>query len=299
MRGSAVNQVHQVFGAIAKIGESKHDAKNDARELGAKTWHQVGKNIDVYSYKTLDDYQDISIVAFKYIKENFNIKDITKIQAEHINSFLESKIESNVKYSTFQKYAAACEKLQVALERYTNQKYNFDLTESRELAQKVLERTDAHRAYSDPQKLINSISDKTYRVLATSQLVGGFRVHELNYLKLSQFSDNSHSLVVQGKGGKVREIELNEKIYSELKAIVINSNNQKFIFSPDAYRNELKAAAERSNQEYQGSHGLRWNFAQNLFKNLQEQGKTYEQSLFVVSHALGHNRSDITEHYLR
>ena len=297
MRGSAVNQVHQIFGAIAKIGESKHDAKNEARELGAKTWHQVGKNINVYSYKTLDDYQDIAIDAFKYIKENFNIKDITKIQAEHINSFLESKIEANVKYSTFQKYAAACEKLEVALSKYTNQNYDFNLKDTRELAQKVLERTDAHRAYENPQKLIDAIQSDKYRVLAEAQLTGGFRVHELNHLKMSQFRENS--VVVQGKGGKVREIQLNEKTYSELKSLAEKSDNQKLVFSPDAYRNELKSAAKHSNQEYQGSHGLRWNYAQNLFSEMQRQGKSYEESLFVVSHALGHNRPDITEHYLR
>jgi integrase len=104
---------------------------------------------------------------------------------------------------------------------------------------------------------------------------------------------------VQGKGGKIREIELNEKIYSELKAIVEKSDNQKLVFNANSYRNELKAAAQATGQDYNGTHGLRWNYAQSLFKELQESGKTYEQSLFIVSHALGHNRSDITEHYLR
>jgi len=299
MRGSVVNQVQTVFKSIISFGESKHQAKEQARSLGAKTWHDIGKNINIYSYNTADSYRQIAIEAFKYAKENFNVKDITKIEAQHINSFLESKIESNVKYSTFQKYAAACEKLEVALSKYTKQNYDFNLKDTRELAQKILERTDAHRAYSDPQKLVDAIQNKTYRVLAEAQLTGGFRVYELNYLKMSQFSDNSHSITVQGKGGKVREIELSEKTYNELKAIVEKSDNQKLVFSADSYRNELKKAAERSNQAYTGSHGLRWNFAQNLFKELQESGKTYEQSLFIVSHALGHNRSDITEHYLR
>jgi len=299
MRGSVINQVQTVFKSIISFGESKHEAKMEARENGAKTWHDVGKNINIYSYNTADSYRQIAIEAFNYIKQNFNIKDITKIEAQHVNSYLESKIEANVKYSSFQKYAAAMEKLAVALERFTNQKYDFDLTEARELAQKVLEKTDAHRAYSDPQKLINAIQSDKHRVLAEAQLSGGFRVHELNHLKLSQFSDSNYSVVVQGKGGKIREIELNEKVYSELKAIVEKSDNQKLVFSADAYRNELKAAAERSDQYYNGSHGLRWNYAQILFKELQESGKTYEQSLFIVSHSLGHNRSDITEHYLR
>jgi integrase len=104
---------------------------------------------------------------------------------------------------------------------------------------------------------------------------------------------------VQGKGGKIRDLELSEKTYNDLKAIVLKSENQKLTFSTDAYRNELKAACEKVNEAYQGTHGLRWNYAQSIFAQLQQQGKTYEESLSIVSERLGHERSDITEHYLR
>jgi integrase len=298
MRGSVVNQVQTVFKSIIHFGESKHEAKMEARENGAKTWHDVGKNIGIYSYATADSYRQIAIEAFSYIRENFNIKDITKIESQHINSYLESKIESNVKYSTFQKHSSAMEKLQVALEKYTNQKYDFDLSESRELAQNVLERTDAHRAYGNPKAVISALSNQTFKVIAQAQLESGARVHELNNLKLSQFKENG-SITVQGKGGKIRDLELSEKTYSELKSLVENSQDKKLVFSTDAYRNELKAACKVTNQEYQGTHGLRWSYAQSMFAKLQQSGKTYEESLSIVSQKLGHERSDITEHYLR
>jgi len=299
VRGSVINQVQTVFKTIIRFGESKHEAKAIAREGGAKTWHDVGKNINIYSYATADSYREIAIQAFSYIKETFGVKDITKIEAQHVNSFLESKIEENIKYSTFQKYAAALEKLEVALEKFTGQKYNFDLTEARELAQNTLTRTDVHRAYKNPKIVINAIFNKTYRILAQAQLESGFRVHELNHLKLSQFSDNSHSITVQGKGGKIRETELNQKTYDVLKSIVENSRDKKLIFNPDSYRQHIKLACEATNQQYQGTHGFRWNFAQNTFHQLQSEGKSYEESLSVVSKLIGHERSDITEHYLK
>jgi integrase len=291
--------VHQVFSTIIAFGTSKHEAKIAARnENNARTWHELGKNLLVYSYNTADSYRDISKEAFAFAKENFGVKDITKLEAQHINAFLESKIEANVKYSTFQKYAAALEKLEVALSRYTGKEYNFDLKETRELAQQILQKTDAHRAYDNPQKVINAISDKTFKILATAQLESGARVHELNHLKLSQFKKNG-SIEVQGKGGKTRDLELSEKTYNDLKALVLNSENQKLTFNTDAYRNELKNACKATNQEYQGSHGLRWNYAQSKFNELQQQGKTYEQALSIVSQKMGHERPDITEHYLR
>ena len=298
MRGNISYQVHEVFSTIIAFGTSKHEAKIEAREAGARTWHQIGKNLDIYSYNTADSYRDIAKEAFAFAKENYNIKDITKLESQHINAFLESKIEANVKYSTFQKYAAGLEKLQVALERFTNQKYDFDLKETRELAQQILKKTDAHRAYDNPQKVINAIENNVYKTIAAAQLESGARVSELNHLKISQFKENQ-AIEVQGKGGKIRDLQLSEKTYSELKSLVLSSENQKLTFNTDSYRNELKAACERTGAQYQGTHGLRWSYSQNLFKQLQQQGKTYEESLSIVSQKLGHERPDITEHYLK
>jgi len=298
LRGNISYQVHEVFKNIIAFGTSKHEAKNEAREAGARTWHQIGKNLDIYSYNTADSYRDIAKEAFAFAKENYNIKDITKLESQHINAFLESKIEANVKYSTFQKYAAGLEKLQVALERFTNQKYDFDLKETRELAQQILKKTDAHRAYDNPQKVINAIENNVYKTIAAAQLESGARVHELNHLKILQFKENQ-AIEVQGKGGKIRNLELSEKTYNELKSLVLSSEDNKLIFSTDAYRNELKSACEKVNEAYQGTHGLRWNYAQSTFAKLQQSGKTYEQSLSIVSERLGHNRPDITLHYLK
>ena len=298
MRGSVAYQVHEVFKSVLAFGTSKHEAKIAARnENNARTWHELGKNLLVYSYNTADSYRDISKEAFAFAKENFGVKDITKLEAQHINAFLESKIEANVKYSTFQKYCAALEKLEVALSRYTGKEYNFDLSETRELAQQILQKTDAHRAYENPKKVVNAIENNVYKTIAAAQLESGARVSELNHLKIEQFKENT--IQVQGKGGKIRELELSKQTYNKLKSLVLSSENQKLTFNTDAYRNELKNACKATNQEYQGSHGLRWNYAQNLFKQLQQQGKTYEQSLSIVSEKLGHNRPDITLHYLK
>ena len=62
----------------------------------------------------------------------------------------------------------------------------------------------------------------------------------------------------------------------------------------------LKEAAQTTNQEYQGSHGLRWNFARERFYKIQLiGGLTYDQALQQVSWEMKHERASITEHYLR
>jgi hypothetical protein len=68
--------------------------------------------------------------------------------------------------------------------------------------------------------------------------------------------------------------------------------------SVDAYRSTLKSSAQASGQDYNGSHGLRWNFAKERFSELQKTGISYEKALGMVSDEMGHNRIEISEHYL-
>jgi hypothetical protein len=77
--------------------------------------------------------------------------------------------------------------------------------------------------------------------------------------------------------------------------------NGLFKIDKDAYRDSLKAAAKATGQQYdiRSSHGLRWNFAQERFNTLQEFGKTYDQALAQGSQELGHERAEITLHYLK
>ncbi len=305
MRGNANYQVHQIFAEIIRFGESKHEAKANARADGAQTWHDIGKNIGIYSYATADQYRDIAKDLMGYTREQFGVKDIEKLQSEHIQSFLESKIAEGVRYSTFQKYAAALEKLEVALNQYaqshnTGNQYSFDIKDVRQQASEVLERSQVTRAYENPKALVNSIQNPEYRTIAQAQYEGGFRISELNHLSEKNFKDNNTFQVISGKGGKDREVPLSKETYEALKSLLNRADTDgKYKFNMDAYRNTLKTAAEQSRQPYTGSHGLRWNFAQEKFMELQREGRTYEQALQEVSNLLGHERPDITEHYLR
>lgn len=305
MRGSIIYQVHKVFDSVKAFGQSKHEAKEQAREhIEQNNWHNVGKQLDVYSYRTADQYRDVWKEALLFAKENYRIRgDIEKLNSEHITSYLKSKIADGIKYGTFQTYAAALEKLEVALNRYaqlnnTSNTYKFNILDVRKEAQQILERTNPARAYEDPQKLINSMKDDTFKILASAQYTGGFRVSELNYISIKNFLDNNTFLVTNSKGGLRREVELPEKVYNDLKTLVLNANG-KFVFNADKYREELKQASNDTNQIYNGSHGLRWNYAQEKFFELQKAGYGYEQTLSMVSEALGHHRGDITEHYLK
>lgn len=312
MRGSVAYQVQLVFQAVNEIGASKHEAKADARTGGAGTWHQVGKQLGVYSYSTADAYRDVWRACLSHAKENYEIRDIEKLSGEAVRAFLQSKVDQGVARATFGQYSAACEKLEVALNRYaeqhgTGREYSFssDIQAARDAATN-LERFEGTRAYNNPDRLVAAVRNEQHNLVASIQREGGSRISETNHITKDQLRGLREDLRtgemkgwfdVQGKGGKEREIGVSPATYSRLEAAV--ANGTRFEFDKDAYRAALKEAAAKTGQSYQGSHGLRWSWAQERHAELQERGMTYEQSLSEVSQEMGHERGDITEHYLR
>ena len=204
------------------------------------------------------------------------------------------------------------EKLEVALNRYgeknlTGQTYQFSeaISEVRE-AGRDLDRFDGTRAYQNPGGVVEAVRGEKFRLAAAIQQEGGARVSEANRIKEaslmgirpdSQTGEVKGWIKVQGKGGKIREVGVKPETYARLEAKV--GNGRSFEFKTEAYRTELKAAALATGQVYQGSHGLRWSWAQKRHAELQRTGKSYEQTIGQVSREMGHERADITEHYLR
>jgi len=317
MRGSIDWQVREVFSTVNDIGESKHQAKADAREAGAATWADMGKALGCHSYSTYDDYRAVAKEAFGYIQQSYGVRDITRIESHQVEAYLKDRIENGgrdgggLERSSFDKYGAALSKFEVALNRYSQEKnlgreYKFNLKEVRQYAAKTLGgRNDTSRAYKDPKALVEAVTGK-YNLTAHIQYESGTRIDEISRIKADQLRGlrlDPHSgemkgyIKVSGKGGKIREPGMQSDTYARLEKAIADGKGV-YRTNEGNYRNALKAAAERTGQKYEGSHGLRWNWAQERHGELQGLKMSYEASLSVVSKEMGHERSDITCHYL-
>ncbi|PLX66688.1 MAG: hypothetical protein C0602_11525 [Denitrovibrio sp.] len=307
MRGSIVYQVQTIFkdSGINRIGSSKHTDKEAFRNSTDEkvNWHEIGQNTGIYSYSTADDYREIWISAFKYAKAHFGVKDIETISGEHLKAFLMAKINEEVKHATFMQYAAALEKLAVALNMYaekqeTGNKYDFsdDIDVARKKAHKTLQRFDGVRSYENPGELIEKLDNPIYKLVASIQYFGGARIDEV-YGIMPDSLQADNRVTVKGKGGKVRDIRVKPEDHKLLSEILKKDGH--FKFDKGKYLYHLKMASDESDQQYNASHGLRWNFAQNRMQEVQKEGKVHEQGLVIVSQEMGHERADITEHYLK
>jgi len=323
MRGNINWQIQQIYhkSGIKKIGLSKNNAKNEIRKTLSQinrgaTWHAMGKKIGIFSHATADSYRAVWKQLGRFAKENYKIKDMEKIEGVHIQVFLKYKISENIKYSTFAQYAAACEKLESALNGFaknqgTGKTYQFtnSIKETRVEAQNKLFRFKESRAYTNPKKMIKTLSGEN-KIVAQIQLESGARIKEANHLSEKNLfgiekdpltgEEKGKLKIEKAKGGITGYKYISKETYKQLYDKIQSSESKLFKFDMWKYRTALKKAAEISNQDYNGSHGLRWNFAQERFYEVQVKGDfAYEQALVQVSKEMFHNRGDITEHYLK
>ncbi|CCH47866.1 site-specific integrase [Pseudodesulfovibrio piezophilus] len=302
--GSPKRQVKLVYevSGIKRIGSSKHAAKEVARKDGARTWRDLGKKLGIHSYSTADAYRECWRRCFIHARDKYGLRQLTRIEARHVQSYLEECIERGVARATYNQYAAALSKLEVALNGFadkTGMKRRFELQSGIEATRedaKELKRFESTRAYHQPEALIQFVSNADHQLAAQMQYEAGSRVNEISLIRKGQLRPGGQ-FEAKGKGGKVLRPQLSPATFQKLKEHI--QKYGKFKINKDHYRAGLKEASALTSQKYNGSHGLRWNYAQRRMKELRQGGVSYYESLGRVSKEMGHERPDITEHYLK
>lgn len=316
MRGSVGSQMTRLLQEVYKIRQSKFAAKQAARSelktLGkSATSAAIAERTDLYSVKTVNNYLQRWVELGTWAKTQLGIKNMENLTSDAVRQFLAEKLELSVSYSHFSQYCSAINKLERALNSYTvnagkDATHTLkDFADLRAEARIELPRFEGSRAYSDTQGLLRALSGNS-RLVAMIQLESGTRVAEASNIKAEQLrgiSVDPHtgrevaSFGFVGKGGKENTAHLSVATYRELERVIQASDGDLKVNS-NSYRSNIKAAAVQTGQKYSGSHGLRWNFARNRVAELQNHGVGHTQSLGIVSSEMGHNRIEITLHYL-
>ena len=319
MRGSIRGQTLHLFNesGINCIGQSKFSAKSSARmALAAEgrggTSTAIAEKTGIHSIGTRDGYLDKWQELGRFCKEEFKIRDLEKVTTDHVLEFLAYKTEMGVSYSHWGGYAAAVGKLENALNAYSAKfnrgtKYNFRtaVNELRPDARAELPRFEGTRNYDNPSTLVDAIGNPIHQLVGRIQYESGLRIAGATNISTGQLKGLSKDPIIgkavglieyKGKGGKMGTAKVSPATYQQIEKHISEHGTLKV--SADCYRGSLKTSAQTTGQDYNGSHGLRWNFAQERFAELQKSGASYEKALGEVSHELGHNRINITEHYL-
>ncbi|MGJ0334458.1 hypothetical protein NG752_10615 [Aliarcobacter cryaerophilus] len=267
MRGSVYYQSSQLVKQIFQAGAKKEDKINPNHE-----YYQM-----VSSYKTMESYRRVWNNFFNYLKEHWKIRDFEKIESQHIQAYMDYKIEYYPSKQYLEKISAALGKLETALKNFSKnihkveKDYNFSirqtiLNEARDL--KLVANNYHNRAYKNPMLLISNLKNPINQLAAKIQYQGGARVEGVALIKPEQLlgikidkvtKTQKGSIYTKEKGGKQGEVLVSLETYAELENYL--SLNSKFKINRQDYYNDIKQAAIISKEVSEGSHGLRWNFA--------------------------------------
>lgn len=225
MRGSVIYQVTTCLDSLNKFGSSKYEAKQELMKAGITKSGDIAQNTGIYSENTMKNYINAGVQAFQYIREEFGIKDITKITGEHIKSYLEQRA-SEVEYKTLKIDMAGINKLEQAINNYNNTDVDFrsaveDFRQDIKLDTEYIQNINESRSLLEPEKVINSIENESHKLVADMQLNYGFRINEVAKIDLDK-QLNNNILSVQAKGGQIINKELNQEHLSKLQELSSN-----------------------------------------------------------------------------
>ena len=306
MRGSINSQLGFIWKQIDGIGKPKAQTREQSDLKSIDGARPVSDKVHSYEYK--DEIFKTGRQLGEFAREQFGIKDFEKIDGRIIEAFIEQKIADGVSKGTLDNYISHLAKIQVGLEKIAQEhakEYQAftkkDLAVAKEIVKDLATKSEhVNRAYENPRALISNLEGKEY-IAAKLQLEYGLRVTEATHIKESQLQGNT--LTFQGKGGYEQVKELTPEL-----ANAIRENMQDGVFKVDqnAYREALKESARIEGENYTGTHGLRYNFAQETFVNRFESNlqngmgieEAEREALRYTSEELGHHREEITKHYL-
>lgn len=271
-----VGSINHQVGIIIKdhngIRQSKLESRNSSGLKSLESGHKVSDKF--HSYKSLDNARNDLKNLGNYAKEEFGVKDMSKIDANIVNNWIRDK---GISYNTASNYLSEINKVSGHL-NITRE----EVKELRaELKQELRSNELQHRAYKNLDKI--QLPDKSQPAFEL-QRDYGLRMSAATHINIEkQLKENT--LHYQEKGGKWSEKELSPGLVSKIKE---NAIEGKYEISKNTYRDQLK---KEIGQKYNGTHGIRHTYAQ---KQL-ELGKSKQE----VSEAMGHTREEITNTYIR
>lgn len=293
-RASANSIINRVLSNANGIGESKSLARKNS-EIKGSNGHKVSTK--AHSIKELQNLRSVTKQYVNYVKEVFDGKVATNINADSAKNFLEHKLQE-VSAGTLNTYISSLNKIVDNLQKDgIGNLSRADIKEIKTDLKEVssLKSDHINRGYQDTESIRLEMKDTPFALNTDLQIQAGLRVSDaLDSSKWQVNPDNS--LTINGSKGGINynTAPLTQNIIERIDEYIKNAYRPNI----EEYRQALKEAVERTNQAYNGSHGLRYSFAQNRVEELIKEGYTKDEALGQTSLELGHSRLEITKHYM-
>ncbi len=292
-RASANSIINKVMSNANGIGQSK-SLLRERSDTAGENGHKVSDK--AHSIKEIQNLRTVTTQYVNYIKENYEGKTASNINSDSAKSFLEHKAQE-VKGSTLNTYVSTLSKVADNLSKDRIGTLNRE--QIKEIKQELkynynLSKEHNNRAYSNVEAIKNEMQHSTMYLSTQLQAETGLRASDaINSEKWTINNDNTMTISGSKGGLTYTTAPLNNNLVSQVQEAIKNGYKANY----EEYREALKQAILSTNQAYNGTHGLRYSFAQSRIEELKNNGYTQDEARGQTSLELGHSRLEITNHY--
>lgn len=265
------------------------------------------------SYETRRRYYQANDRFCRFLATEFGVQKFENISNKHLDAYIFNMQERNLAPATIKNELAS---IRFFHDKCTNPRYTLKENDAFNLKKRQFGGVD--RSWSDGEyktflELCNKYNRLDIQCVAVLGRETGLRLHEA--MRLDRNAANkaimSGKLVVKGKGGKVREVPINNNVKNYLNNYIDNYNPSNKLFVEEFEKTHLKIKQVqnfivRHRDKFQEAdrevnrtfHGLRHSYAQERYTEFKVAGLNEYEARKGVSELLGHERDEVTRIYL-
>ncbi|UCN01155.1 hypothetical protein LCX93_04375 [Sulfurimonas sp. SWIR-19] len=275
------------------IGQSKAETRNNSNIRG-ENGHAVSDK--AHSIKEVQNLRSVATQYINYVKENYSGKVAGNINKESAKAFLKAKA-LEVKGSTLNTYTSLMQKVSENLNKDhigTLNRQDIQNIKQELKNDYTLSKEHINRAYDNTQAIQEQMRHTSMSLSTDLQVEAGLRANDAINSDKWHINEDNTLTISDSKGGITYTTA---PISPELLNRVEEAKEMGYKVNYTEYREALKEAVQNTGQEYNGTHGLRYSFAQDRLDELRQNGYTENEAKGQVSLEMGHSRLDITDHY--
>jgi len=286
------------------------DLDEKDRQRALNLYRQVDgkmKTMNMKSRETKKTYRSCMKTFARYLAVNWYKESIKRVHNRHIKGFIiylqglgfsKSRIETSMSAIRYFYYELSNGRFRI----WDNKEFGVK-SRSRN------ERIGSDKSYSekDLKRLLRKCKGNGHKTMVKAEIAlrWGLRLVEVFRMRKSQLRKGikRRRMMVKGKGGQVRYLNLSESDIVFLKSLLEKTSSKTdYLFVDEGQKThlEMKKLQNRIRRYMRGLtfHGLRHTFAGRKYKDLLNMGVKEIQAKKIIAKLLGHHRSEIVSTYL-
>ena len=283
--------ITQIMSKANGIGVSKKAEKSQSHTKG-----QNGQKISTkaHSISSMQNLRTVTTQYVNFVNDTCAGKPLKNINNKSMREFIKYKIENGISLPTANTYISALGKMSDNLNELNIQttsresitSFRQDLIKEHKQS---LQSPKVDRSNQYPIEIvIQMYKDTPYGLSAELQYTAGLRADDAILIskKISVNADNSLHITQSKNGLNYDTKPLNENLIERVREAIKSG----YMVDYGTYKDSLKEVVLSKEEKWQGTHSLRYDYAQ--------QEKANGISLAQISITLGHSRERITLDYL-